>query len=164
MEKACRGRNIETDRFLIIRSTKPHLIIEIKSPKSALTWIHAIGKVVGNASKGDLYYKGKAYSYSIKSENNVCEITFYDTFSELLLQGLIKRALYKAAFCINCETCEVECPTGALQIIPEATINRDSWTAKSRYLHRRTTNHSIRIRSKCISRSYKKAELIHLPF
>lgn len=133
------GRNIETDRFLIIRSTKPHLIIEIKSPKSALTWIHAIGKVVGNASKGDLYYKGKAYSYSIKSENNVCEITFYDTFSELLLQGLIKRALYKAAFCINCETCEVECPTGALQIIPEATINRD----KCIHCHKCLTFHEL---------------------
>lgn len=133
------GRNIETDRFLIIRSTKPHLIIEIKSPKSALTWIHAIGKVVGNASKGDLYYKGKVYSYSIKSENNVCEITFYDTFSELLLQGLIKRALYKAAFCINCETCEVECPTGALQIIPEATINRD----KCIHCHKCLTFHEL---------------------
>ena len=120
------GREMKSDTALVIRSTKPHLVVGVKkNKKNILTWIPAVGQVVGNASRGETFYKGKTYSYSIKSENEGCEITFYNTASEPLLQGLIKRALYKATFCINCEACEVECPTGALKIIPEAIIDRN---------------------------------------
>lgn len=118
------GRTLKSDSAIVIRSTKPHLIIGVrKNTKDVLTWFPAIGKIVGNTSKGEIFYKGTAYSYSVKQENEGCEVTIYDTVTEPLLQGLIKRALYKATFCINCEVCEVECPTGALQIIPNANID-----------------------------------------
>lgn len=120
------GREMKSDTALVIRSTRPHLVVGVKkNKKNILTWIPTIGKIAGNASKGEVFYKGKTYSYSIKPENEGCEITFYNTDSEPLLQGLIKRALYKATFCINCEACEVECPTGALKIIPEVIIDRN---------------------------------------
>lgn len=118
------GRTLKSDSAIVIRSTKPHLIIGVrKNTKDVLTWFPAIGKIVGNTYKGEIFYKGTAYSYSVKQENEGCEVTIYDTVTEPLLQGLIKRALYKATFCINCEVCEVECPTGALQIIPNANID-----------------------------------------
>lgn len=119
------GRDIKSDTAVVIRSTKPHLVVDLKNPrKDPLTWIYAVGKMTGNANKGDLSYKGNTYPYSVKSESNGCQVTFYGTSSDLVLQGLLKRALHKAAFCINCEACEVECPAGALQILPEAHINR----------------------------------------
>lgn len=34
----------------------------------------------------------------------------------------IKKALYKSTYCINCEACEVECPTGALSVYPKVKI------------------------------------------
>lgn len=40
------------------------------------------------------------------------------------LQGYLKRAFYKSTYCVDCETCEVECPTGALRILP--TVKLDS--------------------------------------
>ena len=120
------GREMKSDTALVIRSTRPHLVVGVKkNKKNILTWIPTIGKIAGNASKGEVFYKGKTYSYSIRPESEGCEITFYNTDSEPLLQGLIKRALYKATFCINCEACEVECPTGALKIIPEVIIDRN---------------------------------------
>ncbi len=41
-----------------------------------------------------------------------------------MLVKAIKRVLYKTAYCINCEVCEVECPTGALSVYPEINIDK----------------------------------------
>ncbi len=50
--------------------------------------------------------------------------TLYNA-SDIILVKLIKRVLYKATYCINCEVCEVECPTGALSVYPEVKINKE---------------------------------------
>ena len=34
----------------------------------------------------------------------------------------IMRVAYNAAYCVRCEVCEVECPTGALHIVPKLSI------------------------------------------
>lgn len=61
------GRTLKSDSAIVIRSTKPHLIIGVrKNTKDVLTWFPAIGKIVGNTSKGEIFYKGTAYSYSVK--------------------------------------------------------------------------------------------------
>lgn len=36
----------------------------------------------------------------------------------------LRGVLYKTAYCVNCGVCEVECPTGALQVIPRVKIDR----------------------------------------
>ncbi len=34
----------------------------------------------------------------------------------------------KTAYCINCEACELECPTGALSVYPEVQIDKNLCT------------------------------------
>lgn len=44
--------------------------------------------------------------------------------TDIIIMGLIKRVLFKAVYCIQCETCEVECPTGALHIYPKVYVDK----------------------------------------
>ena len=36
----------------------------------------------------------------------------------------LKRVLYKSVYCIHCGSCEVECPTGALNVSPVVKIDK----------------------------------------
>jgi len=40
-----------------------------------------------------------------------------------MLQSYIRRILYKTTYCIHCEACEVECPTGALSVVKGVKID-----------------------------------------
>ncbi len=71
---------------------------------------------------GELKYKDKVYSFEIKTSHDQLEITFFDC-QDIIFIGLLKRVLYKTAYCIHCEVCEVECPAGALTVIPRVKIN-----------------------------------------
>ena len=44
---------------------------------------------------------------------------------DIVLIGQIKKALFKSTYCIQCETCEVECPTGALSILPVVKVDNN---------------------------------------
>lgn len=118
------GREMNPDSALNIISTNPDLIIEMVNPhKDITTWFSAIGEFKGNSKYGNIKYGGSIYSFHVENKNNKLIIVFPNA-NNALFAGLVKRALYKAVFCINCEACEVECPTGALSIIPEAKINK----------------------------------------
>ena len=125
------GRGIKTSSFLEIVSIKPDLRIKCVNPeKDLLTWLTAIGDyTISNNSdpnqiKGELLFQKQIWSFTIKQTNKASELVFYNTYNNPVLQGLIKRALYKATYCINCESCEVECPTGALSILPSCSIDK----------------------------------------
>jgi len=125
------GRGIKSSSSLEILSIKPDLRIKCGNPqKNLLTWLIAVGDYTINNSldsnqvKGELLFQNHIYSFSIKQTNKIYEIVFYNTYNNPVLQGLIKRVLYKATYCINCESCEVECPTGALTIMPSCSIDK----------------------------------------
>lgn len=125
------GRGIRTASMLEIVSIKPDLKIKCTNPeKDIFTWLPAIGEfsinntLKSNEIKGELLYQKQIFTFSVKQRDKAFELVFNNTYNSPLLQGLIKRALYKATFCINCESCEVECPTGALSILPTAIIDR----------------------------------------
>ena len=74
-----------------------------------------------------VYDKGKAlskiYSFSIDyKDKNSYTITFSGAAGDIFFAKLIKRVIYKTVYCISCEACEVECPTGALSVYPEVEI------------------------------------------
>ncbi|MBT1296398.1 phosphoadenosine phosphosulfate reductase family protein [Bacteroides uniformis] len=118
------GREMNPDSALNVISTNPDLIIEMVNPhKDITTWFSAIGEFKGNSKYGNIKYGGSIYSFHVENKNRKLIIIFPNA-NNALFAGLVKRALYKAVFCINCEACEVECPTGALSIIPEAKINK----------------------------------------
>ena len=93
-----------------------------------LTWLIPVGKIAfaktGNIVNGSISYRATAYSFNISySKTKLC-FNLLDC-SDVVLIGLIKRAIYKTAYCIQCEACEVECPTGALSIIPTPSIDNN---------------------------------------
>ncbi len=118
------GREMNPDSALNVISANPDLIIEMVNPhKDITTWFSAIGEFKGNSEYGHIKYGNSIYSFHVENKNHKLIIIFPNANNALFI-GLVKRALYKAVFCINCEACEVECPTGALSIIPEAKINK----------------------------------------
>lgn len=118
------GKGLCSKSSMVVVASKPHLIITITNPKKdCLTFLSAIGKYTRNTNSGELLYKGTLYKYSIEQRNDSIQISFENTYASPVLQGLIKRAINKAVYCINCEACEVECPTGALSILPDAKID-----------------------------------------
>lgn len=119
------GRGMSFPSSLRIEATNPNLkMISTQPQEELLTWLRAVGKyTVHNGENGlrtgELMYQKKIFQFSIKSlEDSQLEIVFYNTATEPTLQGLLKRVFYKASYCIHCEVCEVECPTGALHIEP----------------------------------------------
>ena len=118
------GRDMKPDSGLIINSIDSDLICEIQNNhKSIITWFPAVGNFKGNNTFGNILFQGSLFNYNVEAKNKVTKVTFSGASNNPLFVGLIKRALYKAVFCINCEACEVECPTGALTILPDPRID-----------------------------------------
>ncbi len=123
------GRGIVFPSFLEVLSVKPDLKIRIvSSQKNILTWLLAVGDYNINSEEGELKYNKEIFKFRIATTEKENIITFYNTAKSPSLQGLLKRVFYKSTFCINCESCEVECPTGALSIWPETNIDKKKCT------------------------------------
>lgn len=125
------GRDMVFPSSLRVVESKPNLLLEVKNPqKDILMWLNAVGKyhttidIDGNIL-GELSFENKIFNFTIKVKEDVYKICFINTQMYPKLQGFIKRAFYKAAYCVDCETCEVECPTGALQILPVVNLDRN---------------------------------------
>lgn len=112
-------------------SESPELFrIEIKNPRqSFFSWLGALCDYTVNSQKnmfsGALYIGQTVYHYTIKENlkpaSSILEINeLTDTKTKLL----IRRLAQKVAHCINCEVCEVDCPTGALSILPHVNIDK----------------------------------------
>lgn len=118
------GRDMKPDSSLKIVSNDPDLIIEFNNAHKPLTtWFNAVGEYTGTESNGAIRYQNTVFPYKISGQKGNKRIIVSGSSINAQFQGLIKRALYKSTFCINCEVCEVECPTGALSILPTAKID-----------------------------------------
>lgn len=85
-----------------------------------------------NGFKGELRYNNSIYSYEIKQhlDNKISFYVYGIKDNSFLL--LLKRVIYKSAYCVQCEVCEVDCPTGALSIYPNVHID----TSKCIHCHK----------------------------
>lgn len=118
------GRGIDTKSNVNYIVSDSNLNIDIVNPtKSPLLWLSAVSKFTGNSERGEIEYKKEIFSYECQKKEDKYHLTFYNTNKYPALQGLVKRAINKSTFCVNCEVCEVECPTGALTIWPKAEID-----------------------------------------
>jgi 3'-phosphoadenosine 5'-phosphosulfate sulfotransferase (PAPS reductase)/FAD synthetase/ferredoxin len=127
------GRGISFPSYMEIVSYKPDLKIRCIAPqKDILTWLFAVGDYTMYSTeseiKGELKYNKDIFRFNIKRQDKESVLVFENTSTHPVLQGLIKRALYKATYCLNCESCEVECPTGALSVLPDAIIDKRKCT------------------------------------
>ena len=113
--------------------SSPHLVAIINNAKvDILNWLITICEYtyvrIDNIAKGELNFKHKIYAYEIdyKDDRNYTFTLFNAT--DILLVKALKRVLYKTTYCINCEVCEVECPTGALSVYPVIKIDKEKCT------------------------------------
>ncbi|MCR4857686.1 MAG: phosphoadenosine phosphosulfate reductase family protein [Bacteroidales bacterium] len=122
------GKGLKFPSYLVIESTKPDLKVRCVNPQlEILTYFCAIGKYeivkTQEGFSGELLFQQEVYPFQIIQMKQDIIVSFFNTYNKPALQGLIKRALYKAVYCIRCEACEVECPTGALGILSQPIIN-----------------------------------------
>jgi 3'-phosphoadenosine 5'-phosphosulfate sulfotransferase (PAPS reductase)/FAD synthetase/ferredoxin len=127
MRSGGKTSNTENSRLDII-STTPDFKAVLTAPKeNLLTWMNVLGKIrisqEQNIAKGEVQYKKSIYHFTIQTNSDKQIIIFDNISNEILLQGHIKRVLYKTTYCVHCETCEVECPTGALSVVPLVSVD-----------------------------------------
>lgn len=93
---------------------------------------------MGGVITGNLKFKDAVYSYKVSEnrENKTCSVEILD-FTDTSKTLLFRRLLHKTAHCIQCEVCEIDCPTGALSIEKEVKINK----SKCIHCHRCITSH-----------------------
>ena len=123
------SRGMHFPSFMQIKETKPNIKFVITSPqKEIFTWLECVShyhvnRTNDNKFTGELRYDGKIYQFEGETKGNSAKITFKNTYQNPTLQGLLKRVFYKATYCVDCTVCEVECPTGALTILPKPKID-----------------------------------------
>ena len=121
------GDNISHTSFIEFKSSVPTFKAIINHPTIPInTFLYTIGAYSEHDSKGvvkgELKYRDTIIEYSITKKKD-SYVFLIENISDIVLVGLIKRVLIKATYCINCEACEVECPTGALSVYPNVVIN-----------------------------------------
>ena len=124
------GKDIKSSSSVWYSHEKTDLIAHVEGSKSDFyKWIKVIGDVSivkGSSSDvGEFKYKGVVYKFTI-DYNNPSKINYTVRFSKvgnITLESLLKRIVYKTTYCIQCEACEVECPTGALSVYPIVEID-----------------------------------------
>ena len=124
------GTNMSNKTFVKITSSSTSFIAEISSPqKHIIDWLPTIGKLSlskkSSNYQGELEYEKKSYSFSINTQGNKT-IFKVDDSNNIRLRFYLRRIVYKSAYCINCEACEIECPTGALSVYPNISINKET--------------------------------------
>lgn len=123
------GNLVDQDSFIDFEFANSKLSAIIRSPKvSVLSYFQILGNfttsIEGNLLRGEIRISKDVYRFSLREE----ERTYYFdilNINDAVLIALIKKVLLKSTYCIHCETCEVECPTGALKVYPEIQIDKD---------------------------------------
>lgn len=124
------GSGYETKSNLSLISTTPDFKALITQPKEDITqWIKVLGKCNVKEDKESLLYtikyKEKLYNIKLqyKPKNNSIVVDVPNVGDDIFFISHLRRMLNKATYCVNCELCEVECPTGALSVVPNVTID-----------------------------------------
>lgn len=106
-----------------------NFVATITNPQKEIeTWLYVIGPYTiytkGDEKIGEIKKDDRIYKFSIKhiSENKYQFIV--QDINDIFLIKYFKRIILKSAYCINCEVCEIECPTGALSVYPIISINK----------------------------------------
>ncbi len=125
------GRNIKSESSLNITSTTPDFKAILNYPQeNILTWLKVLGKInytkYDNVVKGEIKYKNDVFFFQITNNNeNNTIIEVQNVEDEILFLSHLKKVLNKSTYCVHCEVCEVECPTGALTVVPVVNIDKN---------------------------------------
>lgn len=128
------GNYIDVNSAISFEGTAPILKAKVKNAKQDIErWLPTIGVYTSskkdNTLVGEIKFDNTVYSFSIEYGKNANDFrcTLQNNGNAQLIK-YFKRILYKTTYCINCEVCEVECPTGALSVYPEVKIDKSKCT------------------------------------
>lgn len=127
------GKGFETTSKVNVISSlqSPDFKALITYPKeSLLEWMKVLGEISltqeGNVYNGQIKYNNDIISIRLTydEENSTILIEAFNVGSNPFFISHIKRVVNKATYCVHCELCEVECPTGALSVVPIVKIDK----------------------------------------
>jgi 3'-phosphoadenosine 5'-phosphosulfate sulfotransferase (PAPS reductase)/FAD synthetase/ferredoxin len=125
------GRYLHTNANVIFMSVAPDFKAIITAPKeNLLMWMRVLGDMNINQEENlteiDLNHHKQIFKCRLEEngDSQVFEVNGIDPKDVIFISHL-KKVCYKATYCVHCEVCEVECPTGALSVVPRASINKD---------------------------------------
>ena len=125
------GKYMDVKTIVSFSSKGNKLIADVYNPKSdIIIWLNVLGEYVISKKNsnilGELKIKNNIYPFEINynKNNNLDYRISVSSISDVTLIGYVKRVIYKSAYCIQCEACEVECPTGALSVFPLFSIDK----------------------------------------
>lgn len=122
------GTNVKNRTSVKLKSTNSEFTAEITNPQKKITdWLPALGKysanIIDGIGSGILLFENNNYNFEItRLSSNKIKVVLHDC-NNVRLRYYFRRVIYKMSYCINCEACEVECPTGALSVYPSVEIN-----------------------------------------
>ena len=112
------------DRVSISCTNHITKIKAIAKPDDFFEWLKVLGTyTLGYTKKsfsGALHIAKNVIPFNGTNTSTKIEISF-NTEDKRFVNNII-RVAQKAAHCVRCEVCEVECPTGALRIVPNLEI------------------------------------------
>lgn len=123
------GRTVQCESSITILEEGSDFRAILKAPREdVFQWINILGQIKCTSSidktMGSLKYKGNLYKFIISSnDNGTINFEIKGTNNDVVFISHIKKVLYKTTYCIHCEVCEVECPTGALSTTPFVSID-----------------------------------------
>lgn len=104
--------------------------IVTKAQKSLFMWLPVLGKYSikekENSIIGELEFKQEIFNFEVLYGTDRQNFTFilHDD-NNIQLRFYLRRIINKTSYCINCEACELECPTGALSVYPKISIDKN---------------------------------------
>lgn len=110
-------------------SSNNDIHISIVNPKEDFfQWIKVLGKhSINNKGNGNyeviLKFRETVYYITALLAADKLILTVKDCISDVIFVSLLKRVINKSVYCVHCEVCEVECPTGALSVVPCVKID-----------------------------------------
>lgn len=105
-----------------------NFIAEIAEAKRTfLKWLPALChysiKTTKKGFEGELHFKKGIFPFAIEENDRKSVLEVKGKLPNELV-FLLRRLTYKTAYCVHCEVCEVDCPTGALSIVPQINIDK----------------------------------------
>ncbi|MBR0038056.1 MAG: phosphoadenosine phosphosulfate reductase family protein [Bacteroidales bacterium] len=124
------GDRHNTHSKVEIKNTSPDFKAIITNPKENIfEWLKTIGHLNINRdnsiSHGEIKFRSTVYQLSliIEVSANKFIIEVKNAGHDIEFISLLRKVLQKSTHCVHCEVCEVECPTGALSVVPIVKID-----------------------------------------
>ncbi|MBW2003211.1 MAG: phosphoadenosine phosphosulfate reductase family protein [Deltaproteobacteria bacterium] len=93
-------------------------------------WLKTLGtvsyRIKSNKIMGEIRIDSELFNFELNNiKGNKQVIQLQGVGQDIIIQSKLKKIFYKTTYCVHCGVCEVECPTGALRVIPQVKINKE---------------------------------------